>query len=328
MAFCSIESRGKESLTSQGIPNPINLRFWMQFKNARIGKHFQNVSGSDPSPSISSLVGKHGIASMKLEAAEKTYLKDLYTRPPLLVQRALYPDVSMPHMAHIYLMSSAGSILENDRFDIRIDAGSNTCSSITTQAASKVHPMRQGYAGQYTSINLGRNVYLEYVPDQIIPYSSSRYHQEVTINIRDDSFMIYAETLSAGRIASNEVFDFDVCVLKTRIIDNEKGLLLNDSIKLEPSKNKNEILCVFGEKVVIFTAYLVIGETNRLLTTDKLNRILGSNGKILSGFSQMPRRRGYVVRILSDSVDDIVIVRKLLVKMIRNAYLIEPVTGD
>jgi urease accessory protein len=138
--------------------------------------------------------------------------------------------------------------------------------------------------------------------------------------------MIYAETLSAGRIASNEVFDFDVCVLKTRIID-EKGLVLNDSIKLEPSKNKNEILYIFGEKVVMFTAYVVIGETDRLLTTDKLNRILGSNGKILLGFSQMPRRRGYVVRILSDSVDDIVIVRKLLVKMIRNAYSIGSVTG-
>ena len=298
----------------------------MQVKKARIGKRFQNVSGSDLSSPISSLVGKHGIVSMKLEAAEKTYLKDLHTRPPLLVQRALYPDVSMPHMAHIYLMSSAGSILENDRFDIRIDAGSNTCSSITTQAASKVHPMQQGYAGQYTTINLGRNVYLEYVPDQIIPYSSSRYHQEVTIKIRDDSFMIYAETLSAGRIASNEVFNFDVCVLKTRILD-EKGLVLNDSMKLEPSKNKNEILYVFGEKVVMFTAYVVIGETDRLITTDKLNRILGGNGKILSGFSQMPRRRGYIVRILSDSVDDIVIIRKLLVKLIRNAYLIGSVTG-
>lgn len=54
---------------------------------------------------------------------------------------------------------------------------------------------------------------------------SSKYNQEVNINVSDDSFMMYAETLSAGRIASNEVFDFDVCILKTRIINNEIGLI-------------------------------------------------------------------------------------------------------
>jgi hypothetical protein len=35
----------------------------------------------------------------------------------------------------------------------------------------------------------------------------------------------------------------------------------------------------------------------------------------------MPNGRGYVVRVLSDSMDDIVIVRRSLVKMVRNACL-------
>ena len=268
---------------------------------------------------------------MRLEAAEidknqiesklpKTFIKDLHTRPPLLVQRALYPNVSMPHMAHVCLMSSAGSILENDRFEIRIDAGSNTCSSITTQAATKVHPMRKGHAYQYTNINMGRNAFLEYVPDQIIPYKSSKYHQEVSINVSDDSFMMYAETLTAGRIASNEVFDFDVCALKTRIINNEKGLILSDIIKLEPLEKKKEFTYIFGNKVVMFTAYVVTGDRDSLFLADKMTRILEGNDKILSGFSQMPNGSGYVVRVLSDLVGDIVIVRRFLVKMVRNAY--------
>ena len=80
-------------------------------------------------------------------------------------------------MAHVCLMSCAGSILENDRFEIRIDAGSNTCSSITTQASTKVHPMHKGHAYQYTNINMGRNAFLEYVPEQIIPYKSFKLSQ-------------------------------------------------------------------------------------------------------------------------------------------------------
>jgi urease accessory protein len=74
---------------------------------------------------------------------------------------------------------------------------------------------------------MGRAAFLEYVPDQIIPYGPSRSHREVTINASDDSFMIYVETLSAGRIASNEVFDFDVCMIKTRI-NNKKGLVRSE----------------------------------------------------------------------------------------------------
>jgi urease accessory protein len=85
----------------------------------------------------------------------------------------------------------------------------------------------QGQAYSSITINMGRNAFLEYVPDQIIPYGPSRSHREVTINASDDSFMIYAETLSAGRIASNEVFEFDVCMLKTRI-NNKKGLVLSE----------------------------------------------------------------------------------------------------
>jgi urease accessory protein len=310
----------------------------MRGKHPRIGKHLQNVSIPEFVLPISSLVGKRGLVAMKLEAAEidknqiesklpKTFIKDLHTRPPLLVQRALYPNVSMPHMAHVCLMSSAGSILENDRFEIRIDAGSNTCSSITTQAATKVHPMRKGHAYQYTNINMGRNAFLEYVPDQIIPYKSSKYHQEVSINVSDDSFMMYTETLSAGRIASNEVFDFDVCALKTRIINNEKGLILSDIIKLEPLEKKKEFTYIFGNKVVMFTAYVVTGERDSLFLADKMTRILEGNDKILSGFSQMPNGSGYVVRVLSDSVDDIVIVRGSLVKMLRNAYSLRSVSA-
>lgn len=310
----------------------------MRGKHPRIGKHLQNVSIPEFVPPISSLVGKRGLVAMRLEAAEidknqiesklpKTFIKDLHTRPPLLVQRALYPNVSMPHMAHVCLMSSAGSILENDRFEIRIDAGSNTCSSITTQAATKVHPMRKGHAYQYTNINMGRNAFLEYVPDQIIPYKSSKYHQEVSINVSDDSFMMYAETLTAGRIASNEVFDFDVCALKTRIINNEKGLILSDIIKLEPLEKKKEFTYIFGNKVVMFTAYVVTGDRDSLFLADKMTRILEGNDKILSGFSQMPNGSGYVVRVLSDSVDDIVIVRRSLVKMLRNAYSLRSVSA-
>ena len=116
----------------------------------------------------------------------RTFIKELHTRAPLLVQRALYPDAALPHMANICLMSSAGSVLEGDRSKIVIEAGPATCSRITTQAATKIHKMTSGYAVQRTGVCLGKDAYLEFIPEQIIPYKSSKYFQEVSISVSDN----------------------------------------------------------------------------------------------------------------------------------------------
>jgi hypothetical protein len=60
--------------------------------------------------------------------------------------------------------------------------------------------------------------------------------------------------------------------------------VLSDSLRLEPLKNRNEIIHVFGNKVGMFTAYVVTIEKDRLITNDKINRTPGINDKILSGF--------------------------------------------
>jgi urease accessory protein len=252
----------------------------------------------------------------------RTFIKELHTRAPLLVQRALYPDAALPHMANICLMSSAGSVLEGDRSKIAIEAGPGTCSRITTQAATKIHKMTSGYAVQRTGISLGKDAYLEFIPEQIIPYRSSKYFQEVSIRISDNSLMIYTETFCAGRIASQEAFDFDVCSFKTCLLDNSRKLILTDAMNLEISGNKKEILYQFDNKKILFTAYVIVRERNDLSITDEISKAIHSDDKkVLSGFSSLPGGNGYVVKILSDSVDDVNLIKDSLIGIIRKVYL-------
>ena len=78
-----------------------------------------------------SATGERGLVRMELaRTAGKTVISKLRTRAPLLVQKALYPDSNLPGMAHAYLMSSAGGILQGDRMEIDIIAGSGTSSRL------------------------------------------------------------------------------------------------------------------------------------------------------------------------------------------------------
>ena len=252
----------------------------------------------------------------------RTFIKELHTRAPLLVQRALYPDAALPHMANICLMSSAGSVLEGDRSKIVIEAGPATCSRITTQAATKIHKMTSGYAVQRTGVCLGKDAYLEFIPEQIIPYKSSKYFQEVSISVSDNSLMIYTETFCAGRIASQEAFDFDVCSFKTCLLDNSRKLILTDAMNLEISGNKKEILYQFDNKKILFTAYVIVRQRNDISIADEISKAIHRDDKkVLSGFSSLPGDNGYVVKILSDSVDDVNLIKDSLIGIIRKVYL-------
>ena len=64
--------------------------------------------------------GMDGFASIELESDKnsKTFIKNLKTKSPLLVQKALYSDPTKPKKAHIYLMSSAAGMLQGDTLKI------------------------------------------------------------------------------------------------------------------------------------------------------------------------------------------------------------------
>lgn len=134
--------------------------------------------------------------------------------------------------------------------------------------------------------------------------------------------MIYTEPLTAGRMASSEAFDFDVSFLRTRIFDKAEKLILTDTMNLEPTKKKNDVLFLFGSKNILFTAYVMTREENGLHFENEINTALNKKSKkMLSGLS-LPNGCGYVVKILSDSVDDVNMIRGYLLEMFRKRYLL------
>lgn len=245
--------------------------------------------------------GDKGFARIELaRIGSKTAISRLRTKAPLLVQKALYPDSGLPGMAHVYLMSSAGGILQGDRMEIDIVAGSGTASRVTTQAATKIYKMDRGYAAQNIAISARDASYLEFLPYQIIPFKSSRFYQQVDVQLEQNVTVVYSETVSAGRTASGENFDFDICFLKMAAHDGKGKVLFADAAKLEPGKD--ELVRLLGGKSIWSMIYVVTPDF------ENINRQVDAaikDSAVLAGCSVLPHDCGIVIRMLDDSIDKI-----------------------
>lgn len=168
--------------------------------------------------------GKVGILDVELQPNKdgKTIIAKQFCQAPLQIQRALYPESFLPNMAYIYIASPSGGILQGDRYRTDIVLKKNATAHITTQGATRIYSMNSNSASHVFNITLDENSYLEYIPDQIIPYKDSRYYQKVEMNIHDTATILYSEVLSPGRVAMGESFQYDICYFKMYGTNQEK----------------------------------------------------------------------------------------------------------
>ncbi len=260
--------------------------------------------------------GQNGTIKIELQANEdsKTYIKSLLSKAPFLIQKAMYPDTGYPHFAHIYMMSSSGGILQGDEQKIDVAMGRNSAARITTQSATKIYKMEGGYASQYISIHSQEGSYLEFVPHQIIPFKSSRFYQEVNLEVEENAVLIYSEIISAGRIASGEKFDFDLCFLRTSAHRN--GLILFTDVMSLSHKDKINLESVFGRKDVFSTVYIIGSSIQIERIVDEIN-LATENTSLLASCSTLPHDSGIIVRILADSVSEIVALTESITGVLR-----------
>src|SRR5579864_7096901 len=275
--------------------------------------------------------GQNGIIQIELQANDdsKTYIKSLLSKAPFLIQKAMYPDSDYPNFAHIYMMSSSGGILQGDEQKIDVVMGANSAARITTQSATKIYKMDGGYASQYISIHNQEGSYLEFIPHQIIPFKSSRFYQEVNLEVADNAILIYSEIISAGRIASGEKFDFDLCFLRTSAHRNGK-MLFTDVMSLN-QKDKSNLESVFGGKTMFSTVYIIGNSIQIENIVDKIN-LATKNDSLLASCSSLPYDSGIIVRMLADSISEIISLTESISSILRSVtkknYKIEPAISN
>ena len=274
--------------------------------------------------------GKVGLLRLKFEEnsdKNKTVITDQYSQVPLYTQKALYYDENLPNMAHLFIMSPSGGILQGDRYRMDISLANNAVSHITTQGATRIYKMNSNYATQLININIGKDCYLEFIPDQIIPFRNSRDYQKVSLNVDPSATLIYSEIIVPGRVAMGELFSYDLCYLKTIGQNIEKNIKFIDNCMLKPKNQNMNTLGMFGNHTVLASVYILTKNENALILNKKINSIIKNNDEVSGGSTILPNNSGLVVRLMCNSSEIIKTEIYDIVRIVRKEILDAEFTG-
>src|SRR6202167_4361102 len=136
-----------------------------------------------------------------------TILRVLHQQPPRRVVRG-FRNPSGETLAHVHNLS--GGILDSDSLSWQVDVGPRAQAQVTSTGATRVYRSRspESRASQRLHVNVAADAYLEYLPDQLIPFAGSRFDQTARVEIERGGSLIWWDRVAPGREASDEIFRF------------------------------------------------------------------------------------------------------------------------
>src|SRR5579862_3678131 len=146
---------------------------------------------------------------LEYDAARRTtVLAASSQEPPLKVVRAFRLGDSS---ALVHLHNVSGGLLGGDELAMSLVISEKAQAQVTTTGATRIYRSRADAAPaiQRINVHVGQNACLEYLPDPIIPFASSRFTQDTKIQLDAGSGLFWWEVLAPGREAREELFAYD-----------------------------------------------------------------------------------------------------------------------
>ena len=268
--------------------------------------------------------GKTGKLKIVLDVESisgRTIIKEKESVFPLSVQKEMYYDQFQPKMTHVYIVSSSGGILQGDKYMIDIILEKNALAHITTQGATRVYGMKVSNAIQVVNVSLDDGAYLEFIPDQIIPYKNSRFYQKINFKVHDNATMIYSEIISPGRIGMGEIFDYEICYLRSIGKNHKDELRFTDYTKIEPKKMKLQDFGVLEQKQITATMYILAKTNDIEKISQTLENEIKNSSEVEFGWSTMTKENGILLRILGNTTRDVIRLVYDITKIVRKIIL-------
>ena len=253
--------------------------------------------------------GQNGSVELVLERrAGRTRLTHCRTRPPLLVQQALYPDEAAPDLAHVFLANPTGGLLQNDRHHIAVGVGAGARAHVTTQSATKVYTMPEGVAEQRVRLNVASGGYLEYLPDPLIPYRDASLIQEIEITCEPGGALLFSDVITPGRVAMGESFRFRKISNRVTVRGQSGRPTYREALDLDPGAGNLTgvgILGFGGQRVADDISARTLGSLLIVCESQPARAILDlvrpdleACPEVLAGASMLPDSHGVGVKMV------------------------------
>jgi urease accessory protein len=230
--------------------------------------------------------------------AGATYLARQRASYPFHVGRSLYTPGDPDGMPTLYVQSCSGGIFEHDRLAWRVVVERGCCAHLTSSASTIVHSMASGEAAQEVWLEAHAGSLLEYLPDPLVLFSSSRLRSRVTI-VADPEASVLASDAIVPHDPQGEArpFDWFDCGMELRTPDG--AVVARDRYRLPGTLMSNAVPGVTGDYRCL-GSFLAV--TNRIpagdLAASMRDRVQGL-GEAYVGASTLPGGRGAWLRVLA-----------------------------
>jgi urease accessory protein len=179
-------------------------------------------------------IGKLGVLRLALAPrGGRTVVAEQYWRIPLQVLPPSYQDDD--DSAWVYLLNPTGGVVQGDSLRTHVALAPGARSVLSTQSATKVYRMDEGYAEEINHYALTGDAVLEGVPDQTIPFAGARFYRSTRVDLQPESTLILTDLLAAGRVAREERFAFEQLFVEVEVRVDEE-LRLVDRLHVAPAE--------------------------------------------------------------------------------------------
>jgi urease accessory protein len=222
-----------------------------------------------------------------------TQLSNCFFSPPFKVMNIT--EDKQGKLLQLMLMSSSPGILDEDKYELKIEVAENASLQLQTQSYQRLFNMQLG-ATQFMEVYLQNGASFTYLPHPAVPHKNSIFTARNKIYLNNQCTLIWGEILTCGRKLNDEVFEFLKYHNITEVYLNEK-LILKENLLVQPQLvNPNKLGQLEG--YTHQASFIYLNETiNPAELCDTVYEFLSNKKEIQFGVSTI-QSNGIVVRIL------------------------------
>lgn len=129
------------------------------------------------------------------------------------------------------LINTGGGMAGGDRMAVEAHAGPGASAVVTTQAAEKIYRSQGPATALGTALRLEPGSRLDWVPQETILFSGSRWHRTLAVDTVSDATLTLAETTVFGRLAMRETVEEGTVADRWRV-RRDGRLVFADDVRL------------------------------------------------------------------------------------------------
>lgn len=165
------------------------------------------------------------------------------------------------HGAWVFVATFGGGLVAGDAIRLDVSVGAGACALLGTQASTKVYRCADETSRQDVAARVETAGALVIVPDPVVCYAGARYEQTARVDLAAGASLVLLDTLTAGRSARGERWDFQRCAART-VITRGGAPLVVDATVLDPAHG--DLRARMGRFDAIATLLLVGPKTRAL----------------------------------------------------------------